>query len=48
MKGDRERAIADFREARQRYPYYAIAAQLELQALGAEPASKQGLLDLLK
>jgi hypothetical protein len=48
MKGDREHAIADFREAMQRYPYYAVAARRELQALGAEPASRQGVLDLLK
>ncbi|MBX9824672.1 MAG: hypothetical protein K2Y27_06715 [Xanthobacteraceae bacterium] len=48
MTSDREHVIADFRKAVQRYPYCAISARNELQALGAEPASRQGVLDLLK
>jgi hypothetical protein len=48
MKGDREHAIADFREAKRRYPFFAVASQQELKALGAEPDTQQGVLDLLK
>jgi tetratricopeptide (TPR) repeat protein len=47
-KGDRERAVSDLREPLRRYPSYQVKALRELQALGAEPASTQGVLDLLQ
>jgi Flp pilus assembly protein TadD len=54
LKGDRERAIADFREAVRIAPLGSIQSLNELAALGvAAPktegdALKQGVLDLLK
>ena len=55
MKGDREHAIADFREAIRLDPTgSSITSQHELESLGAgepktEPeAPKHGVLDLLK
>ena len=56
MKGDRDRAVADFREAIRLLPYHSADSRAELDALGTleppahsfrlPPAKK--LLDLLK
>ena len=54
MKGDRELAIADFREAIRLDPTSSITSRDALESLGAgepktEPeAPKHGVLDLLK
>ena len=54
MKGDRERAIADFRQVIRISPLASAESLKELQALGAggpkteQDALKQGVLELLK